>query len=103
MKLYVSGPMTGHPEFNYPAFHRAADQLVAAGYEVISPADLDLNRLSDWEWIDFILHDLDRVFTAEGIATLDGCDASRGARIEIRVGELRGIPVQSLRAWIEAA
>lgn len=38
MKVYISGPMTGLPEFNYPAFFAAAEALEARGYETINPA-----------------------------------------------------------------
>jgi len=36
--IYIAGPMSGLPEFNYPAFFAAAEQLTAAGYDVLNPA-----------------------------------------------------------------
>lgn len=96
--LYVSGPMSGIAHYNYPAFHAAKTQLSEAGYEVLSPADLPIR--DDWEWIDYILVDIDSVFAADGIATLDGCGASKGARIECRIAEWRGIPVRSVAEWL---
>jgi hypothetical protein len=98
VKLYVSGPMTGLPEFNYPAFHEAKRHLEEAGFDVISPADLPIR--DDWEWIDYILADIDSVFACDGIATLNGCEQSKGARIECRIAEQRGIPVRPLRTWL---
>lgn len=98
MTLYVSGPMTGIPDFNYPAFHEARDSLKEMGYEVISPADMPLR--DDWDWIDYILVDIVHVFAADGVATLDGCEASKGSRIECLIAEQRGIPVLPLANWL---
>jgi hypothetical protein len=99
--IYVSGPMTGIENFNYPAFHDARDRLKAAGHEVLSPADLPIRE--DWEWVDYMLVDIDAVFACDGVATLDGCDASRGSRIECRIAEKRGVPVRPLAEWLAAA
>lgn len=101
VKLYISGPMTGIADFNYPAFHAAKEQLLALGYDVVSPADLPLT--DGWEWIDYILTDIGSVFTVEGVATLDGWERSTGARIECRIAVERDIPVRPLIAWMLAA
>lgn len=37
--VYLSGPMTGLPDFNYPAFHDAAQRLRSIGHRVESPAE----------------------------------------------------------------
>ena len=99
MILYVSGPMTGLPEFNYPAFHEAKKSLRSAGHTVISPADLPIR--DDWEWIDYILADIDSVFAVDGVATLDSYEQSKGAQIECRIAERRGIPVATVAEWLE--
>lgn len=39
--VYISGPMRGIPEFNFPAFDEARDTLLKRGYVVLSPADID--------------------------------------------------------------
>lgn len=40
-KLYISGPMTGMPEFNYPLFQEVKTNLTAQGFNVVSPHDVD--------------------------------------------------------------
>jgi hypothetical protein len=39
--LYLGGPMTNYPQFNFPAFDRAAQTLRDHGYTIVSPAELD--------------------------------------------------------------
>ena len=40
MRIYISGPMTGHADHNFPAFDAAAERLRAEGHFVINPAEL---------------------------------------------------------------
>lgn len=40
MKVCLIGPMTGLPDYNYPAFHAEAARLRGLGFEVVSPAEL---------------------------------------------------------------
>lgn len=101
MRLYVSGPMTGYTDFNYPAFHEEKELLEARGYEVISPADLPLR--SDWDWIPYILADIQSVFAVDGIATLFGYESSRGARIECAIAACQKIPIDTVAGWLERA
>ena len=39
--FYISGPMTGYPQFNFPLFDRAAEYFRKSGVSIISPAELD--------------------------------------------------------------
>ena len=47
MKIYISGKMSGVPEFNFPAFDAAAAFLRSQGYEVFNPAEKDRSRLGN--------------------------------------------------------
>ena len=39
--VYVSGPMAGMPDLNFPEFARVTGQWRQAGWEVVSPAEMD--------------------------------------------------------------
>ena len=41
VRVYIAGPMTGIPQYNFPEFDRVATLLRAMGYDVVSPAELD--------------------------------------------------------------
>lgn len=99
MKIYIAGPMTGLPDFNYPAFHRAAEVLVDAGHEPINPART-AGREGCKTWQDYMRAALRDVAEAEGIALLPGWQESRGAAIEYRLGHDLGLDVRPVDGWV---
>lgn len=101
MRIYVSGPMTGHPELNYPAFHAAAHALTRAGHDVINPARWGV--IPGWDWRDYMRHAVRDVADAQALAMLPGWTDSRGARLERRIARGLGLPVHPLTHWLGGA
>ncbi len=99
MRIYLSGPMTGYEEFNYPAFHAAATALRGKGHQVVSPAEQDEASGLDpatSQWADFIRWDIRVLADCEGIVLLDGWHKSKGARLEHHIALELGMDVQTL-------
>ena len=82
-RVYIAGPMTGLPEHNYPAFHRAAAKLRAAGWHVESPAEP--GQIDGWTWADYMRRGLQQMLTCDTIALLPHWHGSRGALVEARL------------------
>jgi len=80
MKLYIAGPMTGLPDFNFPAFHAVAATLRAAGHDAVNPAEINPDTAADW--CDCMFEDLKQLSGCDGIVMLPGWDKSPGAQIE---------------------
>lgn len=40
-RIYIAGPMTGIPWFNFPKFDAVRDEIERRGHIAVSPADLD--------------------------------------------------------------
>lgn len=89
MIIYLSGPMSGLPEFNRPAFNQAADQLRALGHQVLNPAEAAVPEGSPW--IEYMIHALRELPAADMVVMLPGWENSTGARIELLVAEKLGI------------
>ena len=89
-RVYIAGPMTGLPDHNYPAFHRAAATLRASGWHVESPADP--GQVDGWTWADYMRRGLQQMLTCDTIALLPGWHTSRGALIEARLADTLGMP-----------
>ena len=98
MKLYLSGPMTGRPAHNFPAFNAAEKELRSAGYEVANPADKGL--LDGWEWADYLRHDIVQLLNCDGVATLPGWRSSKGALLEVHIARQLLMPVVSVERWV---
>jgi len=88
-RVYISGPMTGYPDFNYPAFHAAEAALTDRGFEVLNPA----RHPEQKTWADYLRLDLADVLTADLLAVLPGWRESRGAALEVHVAHALGMTV----------
>ncbi len=90
--VYLSGPMTGLPDFNRPAFHAAAAALREQGHVVINPAEVDLGP--DATWADYMrVHLAEIARRVTQVFVLPGWESSRGAQLEVHVARALGLPV----------
>lgn len=101
MTLYLAGPMSSLPDFNFPAFHEAARQLRAAGYEVVTTAECCDDTSQPWDY--YMRRAIKALVDCDAVALLYGWDASRGARLELHIAQGLGMLWGTLGHWLEAA
>ena len=99
MRLYIAGPMWGLPDFNCPAFFRAADQLASAGHDPINPARTE-GRSGCRTWLDYMRASLRDLADCDGVALLPGWANSRGALLERDIARGLDLPVKPLSEWL---
>lgn len=105
-KGYVAGPMRGIDQFNFPAFASASEALRAEGWEIVSPAEMDLGlgldpkkypELPDWFTLhDAMRRDLAAICTCDTIFLLPGWEKSEGTRREMQVAAFCGLDARAL-------
>lgn len=81
--IYLSGPMTGVPALNHPAFHAEATRLRALGHTVFNPAENGLPASA--AWAEHMRADLRALLDCDHIHLLPGWSNSTGARLELQV------------------
>lgn len=82
-KIYISGPMTGYPDDNYPAFFAEEERLIKLGYEVLNPARLPKQK----DWNGYMRESIKMLMDADEVVMLRGYNMSKGARIEKNIAE----------------
>jgi len=91
--VYIAGPMTGLPKFNFPAFYAAEKALLKQGYQVVNPARMDnengFNENTDKSTNEFIrkafANDIQALSKCDAIYMLSGWRKSKGACAEYRI------------------
>lgn len=97
-KVYLSGPMTGRPDYNREAFMAAEASLRKLGFEVVNPHRVPEPpglRPNDAEhnWRRYLARDLALLLTEDVdlVALLPGWRESRGSVLEAKAAEAAGI------------
>lgn len=113
---YLAGPMTGYFEYNFPAFIAMATTLRKLGFEVISPAELDIEAGHDPRGIPaeefaktfteaklrkVIRRDINAILQlrpkrGDFIALMKGWERSRGAGAEVYAGAWARLPLRMI-------
>jgi hypothetical protein len=112
MRVYIANKMTGLPQFNYPWFEAAAEDLRRRGHDVVSPAELDSPEVraialastkgdvaelaaAGTTWGEILAEDV-KLIADDGIDAIvvgpDWAD-SKGAKLETFVAYQLGLPV----------
>jgi hypothetical protein len=95
VRVYIAGPMTGLPDYNFPAFYAAAERWRAYGWDVINPAEA-FGGVTNLPYKSYCQKDVEDLQACDAIAMLDGWDGpnARGSVWErqIAISFLR-IPV----------
>jgi hypothetical protein len=81
--VYISGPMTGIADFNYPAFEKAKSDLEDLGFIVKSPHEAPKCK----DWIGYMRFDIKLLCDCDYIYMLSGWENSKGAKIEKQIAE----------------
>lgn len=100
-RIYVAGPMTGLPEFNYPAFRAAAQALGELGYWVEDPST-NVNP-TPGDYHGWLRAGLQQLIRCDAVALLPGWEASGGARLEVNVAATLGLRVAPLSEWLASS
>lgn len=90
--IYLSGPMTGLPDYNRPAFARVAEQLRAEGKSVFNPGDIGpKDNIMPRAW--YMRRDLEALMKSDSVYVLPGWGDSEGAKLEIAIAKELELPI----------
>ena len=93
MKIYIAGPMSSLPAFNYPAFNAEARRLRDLGHEVENPAENPVPPCGSWT--GYMRMALRQLVECECVALLPGWTDSKGAVIERNLAQALKMPVMN--------
>lgn len=90
-RVYISGPMSGIADHNFPAFNAAAARLRAAGLEVVNPAEINVDTALGWH--ECLRKDMAALADCTTLALLPGWQNSNGAHLELHVAHRLGMRI----------
>lgn len=95
-RVYLSGPMSGMPELNYPAFNALAQRLRLRGLVVENPAENHPPHCGSW--LGYMRLAVAQLARCDAVVMLPGWQQSRGAKIERQLALGMGLRVLDERS-----
>lgn len=98
--FYIAGPMIGYPQFNYPAFHKAGEELKKSEIKFLSPAHDEFGQPiqpphpdEEHRWQEHLRASLKKLLLCDGVYMLKGWETSPGAGLEYRTALTLGMTI----------
>jgi glycosyltransferase involved in cell wall biosynthesis len=93
--IYLSGPMTGLPDYNRPAFAEVAEELRSQGKSVFNPGDIGpTENIMPRAW--YMRKDLEALMKSDSVYLLPGWENSPGAQLEVEIARELELPIVQL-------
>lgn len=90
-KVYLSGPMTGYKDHNFPAFNIEAQRLRNLGYKVTNPVEVNPGVYS---WHECLRNDVSELTKCDSLVLMPGWQESEGAMLELQVAFRLGLQIR---------
>lgn len=90
LRLYLSAPMTGVPEYNHPLLNAEAARLRAAGYAVENPAEITPAQTT---WAGWMRRAIAKMLTCDTIVLMPGWHKSKGCTVEWLLASVLGMTI----------
>ena len=92
-KIYLSGPMTGLPDYNKDAFKLRAEILRNKGFHVNNPAEISDKHGLDKPYGFYLRKALQQLLDSDVVYVFGDITNSKGAQMEIKIAQTIGMPV----------
>ena len=89
MRVYISGPMSDYPDYNYEAFNEAERLLKETGFVPLNPA----RNPQGLEYNHYMDISMAMIRASEAVFCLDGYENSKGALAEIAYAKSLGLQI----------
>lgn len=93
-KVYISGPMTGLPNFNREAFAEAERWCLMNGLSPFNPGWMTFSEDSAFTYEEILQIDLAALSVCDTILLLPGYEKSNGAKVELEMALRLGLKVE---------
>ena len=91
-RIYISGPMAGVKDYNFPLFFSVANRLRELGWDVINPAE-QFGGYRDGMWGFYIGVARDSIIECDALTLLEGWEDSDGAVCEKALAQKYGLDI----------